>query len=313
MGKEFRKITTLLIASAGAMYAYNKVVENKHKNKQILEKENDYYFETKFGKVRYNKYGTNGTPLLLIHNLESGSSSYEFHNVIKKLAETNIIYTVDLLGYGLSDKPQVTYTNYFHVTIIKNFINEIIKENTSIITSGDSSTIAFMLNALDSDCINKLYLINPQDLYKMNFIPSKQNKMMQFIFETPILGTFIYYVLNSKEKTKNKLLDDYFYDYNKVSQNDIDKYYESTMIGGEDNKYTFASVNNYYTNINFLNALKNCKKKITIIAGEQEENINETIKNYEYYNSFIQSNIIKETKKLPHLERPDEVVSIIQS
>ena len=52
-----------------------------------------------------------------------------------------------------------------------------------------------------------MIFINPQSLYSQNQIPSKQTKFLKIIFETPVIGTFIYNILNTKhifEKTVEK-------------------------------------------------------------------------------------------------------------
>ena len=45
---------------------------------------------------------------------------------------------------------------------------------------------------------------------------------------------------------------------------------------------------------------------------EDIENIEERAKEYQYYNSAIETSFIENTKLLPHLEHPQEVFKIIQ-
>ena len=49
-----------------------------------------------------------------------------------------------------------------------------------------------------------------------------------------------------------------------------------------------------------------------MIGGEQEENIKTTIENYQYYNAAIEEVYIPDTKHLPHLEAPDEIIEQIK-
>jgi pimeloyl-ACP methyl ester carboxylesterase len=310
MKHKLRTIATLFVASTTTIHFINKVTTSKFDQKQILKNDEDKYYEYRFGKVRYSKKGS-GKPILLIHSLDTGSSSYEFYKIVDKLACDNCVYTIDLLGYGLSDKPEITYTNYFYVQLIQEFIHNVIKEKTTILTSGDSSTIALMLNNINKELIKKMYLINPQYIFDMNMIPSKQNKFMQTLYELPIYGTFIYHLFHQNEKMKNKFLSEYFYDPAKVKEKDIDAYMESAYIGGKGNQYSFSSVQNHYTNINFLKALKENDKPIVILGGSDEENIKTNLDNYKHYNDMITTHILLNTKKLPHLENPDEVMEYI--
>lgn len=309
MKSKIKTLSTLLVASTVTMHLMNKTKETKYKD-NIIKTENDLYYETKYGKMRYIKKGTGG-PIVLIHSLDIGSSIYEYHKIIDSLSQNNTVYAIDLLGYGLSDKPQISYTNYLYINILVSFIHDIVGKKTDIITSGDSSTIAIMMNMINNEIINKMTFINPQNIYDMNVIPSKQNKYMHTIYELPIYGTFAYYNVNKEEKMKEKFITDYFYDPAKINKQDIEAYMQSSYIGGSGNKYSFSSVENHYTNINFLKALKSNTKQITLILGSDVNN-NETNKeNYEHYNSNIRSIAIINTKKLPHLESPEEVIELL--
>lgn len=307
---KLKTFATLLTVSTVTIHFINIITENKYNKKNILKKDDDLFYEFRFGKIRYNKTG-NGNPILFIHGLETGSSSYEFHKIVEPLASHYTVYTLDLLGYGLSEKPDITYTNYFYLQLIHDFIQNIIKEPTEIVTSGDSSTIALMLNYLNPELVKTMYLINPQYMFDMNVIPSKQNKLLQTIYELPVYGTFFYQIIHPNEKMKNKFLTEYFYDPAKVKEKDIDAYMESAFIGGSGNKYSFSSVHNHYTNINFVQALKANQKQIILMGGTDLKDADTNLDNYKYYNNHIKSYMIPDTKKLPHLENPDEVVEKI--
>ena len=92
------------------------------------------YYEWKFGKIYYTKKG-DGKPLLLIHDLTTSSSAYEWNKVIDKFSKTNTVYCLDLLGCGRSDKPNLTYTNYLYVQLLTDFIKHVIGDKTDIIAT----------------------------------------------------------------------------------------------------------------------------------------------------------------------------------
>lgn len=150
-----------------------------------------------FRKNQISKKGS-GTPLLFIHDLTIGSSNYEYHRLINNLTEKHEIYSMDLLGYGLSDKPSMTYTNNLYEQLITDFIKNIIGKKTSVIVSGESVPFVILACHNNPEIINKLICINPQNLYLQNQIPSKQTKMMKLFLEVPVLGTFTYHVLTNK-------------------------------------------------------------------------------------------------------------------
>lgn len=61
-------------------------------------------------------------------------------------------------------------------------------------------------------------------------------------------------------------------------------------------------------NMNILSELKEINNSILMIGGEKEKDIQTTIENYKYYNASIEDCYIPETRHLPQLEAPDEIL-----
>lgn len=79
--------------------------------------------------VYYTKEGT-GKPLLLIHDLDTCTSGYEWKQLIPFLSNKYTVYTIDLLGFGRSEKANMTYTNFLYVQLISDFIKSEIGHRT---------------------------------------------------------------------------------------------------------------------------------------------------------------------------------------
>jgi alpha-beta hydrolase superfamily lysophospholipase len=61
-------------------------------------------------RITYTRHGT-GSPVLLVHGLHAGASSYEWRHTIDSLAERYTVFALDLLGFGRSARPRVRYTS----------------------------------------------------------------------------------------------------------------------------------------------------------------------------------------------------------
>lgn len=308
------KLQSLVIFSgftAAIIHTINRIENSLYtSNKYLLYSENNYY-EWRFGKIRYIKKGT-GTPILLIHDLSLGSSIYEFHYIIDKLSESHEVYAIDLLGYGLSDKPNITYTNFLYVQLIIDFIKNVIEKRADIIATGGSVQMAVMACHNDPEVIKHMIFINPQNIYESNKIPSKQTKLFKILLDTPILGTFIYNLLSKKELIEKTFENKYFYNSNKIDEKDILSYMKAAHFPDYSSKYAFSSYIGKYMNANIVHPLKEINHSIAIIAGEEEKNINNTIDNYNYYNSSIETAFIKYAKHLPHMEMGDKTIEYIK-
>lgn len=304
-----------ILALAGlvtvSIHVINRVQYSLATVKNVLACPDNNYYEWRFGKIRYTKKGS-GTPLLLLHDLSVGSSSYEFHELVDSLSKEHEVYALDFLGYGLSDKPNITFTNFMYVQLITDFIKNVIGKKTDVIATGDSCPIAVMTCHNNPEVFGKLIFINPQSLYQLNQIPSKQTKLLKFLIDTPILGTFVYNLLTTKASFEKTFANDYFSNPYNIEEKDILSYFEAAHTPDYNSKYAFGSYLGRYTNINILHALKEINHSICIIAGEDKTDNYTIVDNYIYYNSAIESVFIDNTKQLPHMEKPEKVLEQLE-
>lgn len=141
--KTRNKLLTLLILSAGAATAtafINKAIKISATSKNVLNDPKSLCYKWRLGNIHYTKSG-NGKPLLLIHDLTPASSGYEWTPLVNKLSENYTVYTIDLLGCGRSEKPNLTYTNYLYVQLLSDFIKSEIGHRTDVIATGASAAL----------------------------------------------------------------------------------------------------------------------------------------------------------------------------
>ena len=158
------------------------------------------------------------------------------------------------------------------------------------------------------DIFNKIVCINPQSLYLQNQIPSKQTSLFKLLIESPVIGTFIYHVLSNRPNIETAFYQTYFYNPEEVRGKYIYNYLEAAHLGGYNSKYAFASYTGKYMNMNILNEIKEVNNSILMIGGEKEKEIKTVIENYKYYNPSIEDTYIPNTRHLPQLEAPDEML-----
>ena len=311
--KTKNKLLTLLILSASTAAAtavINKCIKYSATSKNILSDSKSLCYKWRFGNIHYTKTGT-GKPLLLIHNLTTCSSGYEWNQMISHLKEQYTVYTVDLLGCGRSENPDLTYTNYLYVQMISDFIKSEIGHRTNVIASGSSSALVVMACNQSPELFDQMMLINPDTLLACSQIPNKHGKVYKFILDLPVLGTLLYHIATSKQAIMEEFATNYYYNPYSVKTSLVDAYYESAHLG-DSPKSLYASVKCNYTKCNIVNALKKINNSIYIIGGCEIENISEMIREYQIYNPAIESSLISSSKLLPQLENPSELYRVIQ-
>ena len=305
-----KKLTFMAVFTAsaiGTMHVVNRIFSHIALENNLFDEDSFEYYDWRFGRIAYKKIGQ-GAPVLLIHDLNVCSSSYEWYKTAEKLSETNTVYMIDLLGCGLSDRPLLTYTNFLYVQLLTDFIKHIIGQKTDVIVSGHSSSFVLMACANDESIINRVIMINPEDIINLSKIPTKKSNMIKNLILTPILGTFIYNMRINK-KTIRETLAKACCSRDSIREKDVLISFESTQREKAHSKYLYACQCTGYTNVNILNCLKKLNNSIFIITGTK--NPENTLAAAQYQNHLPSIEIIgiDQTKQLPHIENPDEFIN----
>ncbi|MFG6330738.1 MAG: alpha/beta hydrolase [Lachnospiraceae bacterium] len=312
-----KKLTAVLsffglgITSVASLSAVNKAISQLAVSKELLNPKNKGTYHWRFGDISYIAAGE-GKPVLLIHNLKEDSSSAEWSEIFHKLSAVNTVYCIDLLGCGLSERPDITYTSYMYTQLVNDFIRNIIKKKTNIIATGRSASFVLDACNIDEEIYEELILINPENIKVLHKMPSKRTRTAAFLLKLPTIGTFIYHILTAKKRIVENFKNNYFYDAEKIPDALYDYYYESSHLKGKDAKNLFVSLTGRYTNANIIQTLKNINKNIHILAGNEISGIEETVKEYQYYNPAIEAEYISYTKELPQLEAPNKILRYIR-
>lgn len=200
--KTRNKLLTLLILSAGAATTtalINKAVKLSAVSRHILESRVSLCYRWRLGNIHYTKIGE-GKPVLLVHDLSPASCSYEWHSVRRELAKNHTVYTIDLLGFGRSEKPNLTYTNYLYVQLLSDFIKSEIGHRTDIVATGAAASLAVMACGNSPELFDRLILVNPESLLSCSMVPGKNAELYKFILDLPIVGTLIYHIASSQSE-----------------------------------------------------------------------------------------------------------------
>lgn len=310
--KNKNRLLTLLILAAGAGAAtavINKTIKISATSKHLLDEQRPLSYRWRLGNIYYTKAGS-GKPLLLIHDLDFASSGYEWNLLINSLKEHYTVYTIDLLGFGRSEKSNLTYTNYLYVQLLCDFVKSEIGCRTNVIATGESSSFVTMACSSSPDLFEKLMFINPESLLNFCLVPGKHGKMYKFILDLPLVGTLLYNIASSRSLLTETFRTKYFYNPYSVRPIFIDKYYESSHLG-EYPKAVFSSLKCNYAKCNIVNALKSIDNSIYIIGGNTKEDIKESIQEYKTYNPAIEYSLIQNTRHLPQLENPSKLLEYI--
>ncbi len=183
MSKGARLIWTMIqlfaLAIFGALLAILRFFyETPQPLESVLPGEDRLYKWT-FGHVFYKVVGAeNNPPLVLLHAPGIGNSSYEMRLVVQDLARRYRVYALDLLGFGLSDRPAINYTGDMYTLLCRDFLAHVVGRAATVMASGLSCNYAVAV-AENSELCERLVLISPQSLFEHKLPPLWLRQMLQ--------------------------------------------------------------------------------------------------------------------------------------
>ena len=202
-----RKIltSTLVVGGAvGAIALYNKFIESQVSEPDTVLKGEERRYPWKYGDIFYQVKGSrDAKPLLLIHGFGPGASSFEWRKNVDALSEHFRVYTLDLLGFGLSDRPGIDYTAETFVDLISDFLKEVIGKPTVVVAHGLTCAYVIADAYRRPQLFERLVLVAPPpDILEESF-QSPLSTAVKFVMRTPLIGQFIYNTLTSRRAIRS--------------------------------------------------------------------------------------------------------------
>ncbi|HEY7833287.1 MAG TPA: alpha/beta fold hydrolase, partial [Ktedonobacterales bacterium] len=151
--------------------------------------------------IRYVVRGR-GAPLLLVHGIYAGASSFEYRRVFEPLSEQFRVYALDLLGFGLSARPALRYAPALYIQLLQDFSRQVMgaaDHPVTVVASTLSGAYAVRAAAEQPDLYARLVLIEPVGLETR--AAARANPLRQAAcgaLRSPVLGQALYNLVASR-------------------------------------------------------------------------------------------------------------------
>ncbi len=242
------KIVTAGLAiggTLGAMALWNKLTISQAGELSTVLRGEERRYPWKYGDVFYQVSGEReARPLVLIHSLAPGASSYEWRKNIDALAEQFRVYALDLLGAGLSDRPAIDYTAETYVDLIGDFLKEVVGKPALVVAHGLSSAFVVMCAYRRPQLFERLILVSPPLSLLEEQKAGLPSRALRVVLKTPIVGEFIYNVLTSRRALQGYydrqgyhnpgLITDQLVEYVFSSAHQADSHYPTASLLGKE-------------------------------------------------------------------------------
>ena len=143
--------------------------------------------DTTVGEIVYHTSG-NGEPLLFLHGVFPGASSFEWSKIYPHFAATHHVLVPDLIGFGESQRPRIAISAEEQVCSLVEFLNATTNKPATVIASGLSSNIALLLAVQHPEKVARILLWMPLLAFSKNNFPGAYHRLTWF----PSLARIVY-------------------------------------------------------------------------------------------------------------------------
>lgn len=183
------------------------------------------YFRWKDEDLAYTVAGE-GPPLLMVHGVYAGASSFEFRKNFLALSESFRVYALDLLGCGLSARPRRKYGPEDVASQIEDFAREEIGKPAHLVASSLTAALAMPALVRSPRLFKKVVLICPTGYGSLDRSSGKLGDLVQGLFAVPVLGDALYHAIVSRAGLRYFLGNMSYHDRSLVTEDLIESYYK---------------------------------------------------------------------------------------
>ncbi|HEX6710585.1 MAG TPA: alpha/beta fold hydrolase [Rubrobacter sp.] len=239
------KLKTALAVCGGiwGLALYNRWLEGSGGKLQNRLGGETRYFRWKDGDLAYSVAGE-GEPLLLVHGVYAGASSFEFRKNFEELSKNFRVYALDLLGCGMSEKPARSYGPEDVTSQVEDFVRDEIGGSAHLVASSLSAALVVPAAVRSPRLFKKLVLICPTGYGTLDRPSGRLGDVIYGLFRAPVLGNTLYNAIVSRwgiryylgrmaYDNSDLVTEDLVEDYHRTSHQHGARHFPAAFVSGK--------------------------------------------------------------------------------
>ena len=166
-----------------------------------------------------------GEPLLLVHGIYAGASSFEFHRNFVELSEHFRVYALDLLGCGLSERPRRCYGPEDVTAQVEDFVREEIGGPAHLVASSLSAALSMPALVRSPRLFKRSVFICPTGYGSLERRSGHLGDVIYGLFLAPVVGYSLYHAIVSRAGIRYYLGRMAYHDPRLVTEELVKSYY----------------------------------------------------------------------------------------
>ena len=245
-----------------------------------------------------------GEPLLLVHGIYAGASSFEFRKNFAELSESFRVYALDLLGCGLSERPRRRYAAEDVAAQVEDFAREEIGGGANLVASSLSGALSVPALVRSPRLFKKAVLICPTGYESLERRSGYLGDAVYGLFLAPVVGDSLYHAIVSRRGIRYYLEKMAYYDPQSVTEDLVEEYYRVSHQRGA--KYLPAAFVSGKLNLGMADYWSRVPHRTMICWGQEARTtpVSE-LREFVRRNPRSEPRVFRDAALLPHDERAE--------
>lgn len=309
------KIVTAGLAiggTLGALALMNRLTVAQAGELQTVLTGEERRYPWKYGDVFYQVKGAReARPLVLIHSMAPGASSYEWRKNVDALSEQFRVYVIDLLGFGLSDRPAIDYTAETYIDLIGDFLKEVVGRPALVVANGLSGAYTVLCAYRRPQLFEKLILVAPPLSMLKEERPGIGHSLLRSVLRLPIVGESIYNVLTSRRAIQHYYDSQGYHNPGLITDQLVEHLFSSAHQANS--HYPFNALLSKELTLDVHQALARLRTPVAAIWGrEQEQAPDEVSEAYKKAAPSTETRILERSSLQLQDEQPIKFTALLQ-
>jgi pimeloyl-ACP methyl ester carboxylesterase len=186
----------------------------------------------RYGNVAvYENGDRSNPPMLLLHGHNAAASAGEWRHPFRLLARQYHVFAPDLLGYGLSSRPDIPYTPGLYIELIEDILREVVQAPAVVVASSLSGAYAIEAASGDPDWVRALVLVCPTGVKRLTEQPTS-GAVVEKMLAVPVLGEGAFHGIASRRSIRYFLENQAYHNKALVTDDLVERYYRTAHVRG---------------------------------------------------------------------------------
>ncbi len=266
--KKFLKTGLFVTGTLGALAIYNKVTESMAGELDTVLTGEEQRYAWKYGDLFFAVKGNReAKPLVLLHDLGPGASSYEWRRNVDVLAEHFCVYTPDLLGYGTSDRPAIDYDGELYANMISDFLSDVVKRPAIVVAHGLTGAYIIAEAPHRPRLFERLVLVAPPSGILHEVKHNALHSFLRGLLSLPITGQFLYNLQSTRGAIRRYYDKQGYHNPDLITDELVEYIY--TSAHQPNTRFVQAALQTDYLRLDVHNQLASLQVPIVVVWGRE--------------------------------------------